>query len=71
MEEFQDKREILWCEMAGYKPYHELILQDLQVSILLHLYITTTTKIKKLDYPFKNAVNEAMNFTVMYFQDKQ
>uniref|UniRef100_A0A023F6I7 Putative ecdysteroid kinase n=1 Tax=Triatoma infestans TaxID=30076 RepID=A0A023F6I7_TRIIF len=30
MEEFQDKRDQLWCEMAGYKPYHKLILQDLK-----------------------------------------
>ncbi|KAK9512731.1 hypothetical protein O3M35_001095 [Rhynocoris fuscipes] len=30
MEEFQDKRDTLWCELIGYKPYHKLLLQDLK-----------------------------------------
>ncbi|XP_073983337.1 uncharacterized protein isoform X1 [Rhodnius prolixus] len=30
MEEFQDKREIVWCELIDYEPYHKLIMQDLK-----------------------------------------
>lgn len=36
MEEFSDKRDTLWCEMLGFKPYNQLILQDLKVSYILY-----------------------------------
>lgn len=38
MEEFQDKREIVWCELIDYEPYHKLIMQDLKV-IHLSFYL--------------------------------
>uniref|UniRef100_A0A023F7F6 Putative ecdysteroid kinase n=1 Tax=Triatoma infestans TaxID=30076 RepID=A0A023F7F6_TRIIF len=45
MEEFSDKRDTLWCEMFGFVPYNQIILQDLK-----ELQFYPMDRRKNLDY---------------------
>ncbi|XP_073983334.1 uncharacterized protein isoform X2 [Rhodnius prolixus] len=55
MEEFSDKRDTLWCEMLGFKPYNQLILQDLK-----HLQFHPMDRRKNLDYDHSKFLIQSM-----------
>lgn len=33
MVEYQDRNDVLWCELIGYNPYDTIILEDLNVRM--------------------------------------